>query len=80
MHSPDDPKDVTLSLVVRADQEQLLRFLSPRLGVSLAAIVRWALDDARPFLLTRASLKESDLPAAARLPNSGAEATTEAQP
>lgn len=53
---------ITVQIVCRKDQEQLLKYLAERMNVSVSAIGRWALDDARAFLLARASLEETDLP------------------
>ena len=53
---------VDLPARVRDDQKAFLNHIAKTLGVPVSVVVRWALDDARPFLLARACLKENDLP------------------
>lgn len=57
---------IDLPSMVRPDQKELLTLIAKHMGVSVSAVVRWALDDARPFLLSRACLQEENLPKAAR--------------
>lgn len=47
---------------IRDDQKELLDHIAQFMGVSVSAVVRWAIDDARPFLLARACLEETNLP------------------
>lgn len=47
---------------IRDDQKAFLRFVAKHLNVSVSVLVRWAIDDARASLLSRACLEESNLP------------------
>ena len=49
---------------VREDQIKLVKAVAKKMGVSVSAVVRWALDDARASLLSRACLEPSDFPQA----------------
>lgn len=51
---------------VRTDQKEFLAHIAKVLEVPVSVVVRWAIDDARPFLLARASLQETDLPSETR--------------
>lgn len=49
---------------VREDQIKLVKAVAKKMGVSVSAVVRWALDDARASLLSRACLEANDFPQA----------------
>jgi len=59
-------EQVTITLVIRPDQERLLRFVAKRMSVSVSALMRWTIYDGLASLLARASLQETDLPSDAR--------------
>lgn len=52
-----------LNVLIRPDQKQFLGAIAYKLNVSVAAVVRWTIDDARAQELARASITEADLSA-----------------
>lgn len=57
-------EQVPLNLMVKPAHKNFLEFIAKHMGVSVSAVGRWLIesDDGRVFLLTKACLKETDLP------------------
>lgn len=60
------PPHVDLPARIRDDQKKFLDHIASVMAVPVSAVVRWAIDDARASLLSRASLEETNLPQEAK--------------